>query len=57
MGYLIAAYVVGVGGVVAYAAWLGLERRRLRALLAACRENALPGSRQNAVDKRATGEV
>ena len=49
MGYLIAAYVVGVGGVVAYGAWLGRERRRLRALLEA--------GRQNAVDKRATGEV
>lgn len=57
MGYLIAAYLVGVGGVVAYAAWLALERRRLRALLAGSRQNALAGSRQNAVDKPATGEV
>ncbi len=34
MGYLIAAYVVGLGGIVAYALWLARERRALRQALA-----------------------
>jgi hypothetical protein len=29
VGYLIAAYVVGVGGLAAYGAWLAWERRQL----------------------------
>lgn len=49
MGYVIAAYAVVLGAVVAYAAWLGRERRRLLALGA--------GERQNAVDKEPRREV
>jgi hypothetical protein len=44
-----AAYAIAVGGVVGYAAWLARERRRLLALAAA--------GRQNAVDKKASREV
>lgn len=48
MGYLTAAYVLGVGAVVLYALLLGLERRRLEALARAG---------QKSVDKPARGEV
>ena len=34
MGYLIAAYLVGVGGVAAYGIYLAVETRRLRRELA-----------------------
>lgn len=50
MGYLIAAYGIAVGGLVAYAAWLARERRRLTAALGAA-------ERQNAVDKEPHGAV
>lgn len=50
MGYVIAAYAIAVGGVVAYAAWLARERRRLALALRA-------GARQNVVDKEPGGEV
>lgn len=34
MGYMIAAYVISVGSVVAYAAYLARDRNRLRQQLA-----------------------
>ncbi|MDX1650752.1 MAG: hypothetical protein R3263_12945 [Myxococcota bacterium] len=46
---MIAAYAVGIGAVVAYAAWLDRERRRLLALEAA--------DRQKPVDKEPAREV
>jgi hypothetical protein len=34
VGYLIASYVVGIGGLVGYGGWLAWERRQLARALA-----------------------
>ena len=38
MGYMIAAYVVGVGGIAVYGIYLAVETRRLRRQLDADRQ-------------------
>jgi hypothetical protein len=43
VGYLIAAYVVGIGGLVGYGAWLAWEQRRLRRALGESRIPRNPG--------------